>query len=143
MPVSRPLIRSASCLAAAGFMLTAPALLGMPTAFAEPAVVHDLCPFKVAPPPAVAPSEAPQAGAPPLPLPVPASPIGGNSLGGCGVVTAANTPPVPGDISAEAWVVADLDSGAIIAARDAHGRHRPASVIKVLVAMASLNELSL
>ncbi|MGB8211085.1 MAG: D-alanyl-D-alanine carboxypeptidase family protein, partial [Mycobacterium sp.] len=88
-------------------------------------------------------SEVPQAGDPPLPLPVPASPIGGNALGGCGVVAAPETPPVPGDISAEAWVVADLDSGAIIAARDPHGRHRPASVIKVLVAMASLNELNL
>ena len=39
--------------------------------------------------------------------------------------------------------MADLDSGAIIAARDPHGRHRPASVIKVLVAMASLRELNL
>ena len=124
-------------------MLTAPALLGMPAAFAEPAVVHDLCPFKVATPPAVDSSEVPQAGDPPLPLPVPPSPIGGNSLGGCGVVTAANTPPVPGDVSADAWVVADLDSGAIVAARDPHGRHRPASVIKVLVAMASLRELNL
>ena len=139
----RALFRTASCLAAAGFMLTAPALLGMPVAFAEPAVVHDLCPFKVATPPAVDSSEVPQAGDPPLPLPVPPSPIGGNSLGGCGVVTAANTPPVPGDVSADAWVVADLDSGAIVAARDPHGRHRPASVIKVLVAMASLRELNL
>jgi D-alanyl-D-alanine carboxypeptidase (penicillin-binding protein 5/6) len=59
------------------------------------------------------------------------------------VVTAPDTPPVPGDVSAEAWVVADLDSGAIIAARDPHGRQRPASVIKVLVAMASLRELNL
>jgi serine-type D-Ala-D-Ala carboxypeptidase (penicillin-binding protein 5/6) len=124
-------------------MLTAPAVLGMPVAFAEPAVVHDMCPYKVATPPAVDSSEVPQAGDPPLPLPVPPKPIGGNSLGACSVVTAADTPPVPGDISAEAWVVADLDSGAIIAARDAHGRHRPASVIKVLVAMASLNELNL
>ncbi|HEX4395352.1 MAG TPA: D-alanyl-D-alanine carboxypeptidase, partial [Mycobacterium sp.] len=74
------LFRTASCLAAAGFMLTAPALLGMPAAFAEPAVVHDVCPFKVATPPAVDSSEVPQAGDPPLPLPVPPSPIGGNSL---------------------------------------------------------------
>jgi D-alanyl-D-alanine carboxypeptidase (penicillin-binding protein 5/6) len=74
---------------------------------------------------------------------VPPSPIGGNALSGCGVVTAAGTPPVPGDISAEAWVVADMDSGAIVAARDPHGRHRPASIIKVLVAMASLRELNL
>ncbi|MDT5049585.1 MAG: hypothetical protein QOG75_5483, partial [Mycobacterium sp.] len=124
-------------------MVTAPALLGMPVAVAEPATAHDTCPYKVSTPPAVDSSEVPQAGDPPLPLPVPPSPIGGNHLGGCGVVTAADTPPVPGDISAEAWVVADLDSGAIIAARDAHGRHRPASVIKVLVAMASLRELNL
>jgi D-alanyl-D-alanine carboxypeptidase (penicillin-binding protein 5/6) len=124
-------------------MVTAPALLGMPVAVAEPATAHDTCPYKVSTPPAVDSSEVPQAGDPPLPLPVPPSPIGGNHLGGCGVVTAADTPPVPGDISAEAWVVADLDTGAIVAARDAHGRHRPASVIKVLVAMASLRELNL
>jgi D-alanyl-D-alanine carboxypeptidase (penicillin-binding protein 5/6) len=136
-------LRSASCLAAAAFLVTAPAVAGMPIAVAEPSPAHDTCPYKVATPPAVDSSEVPQAGDPPLPLPVPASPIGGNALGGCGVVTAADTPPVPNDISAEAWVVADLDSGAIIAARDPHGRHRPASVIKVLVAMASLNELNL
>jgi D-alanyl-D-alanine carboxypeptidase (penicillin-binding protein 5/6) len=128
-------------------MVSAPAALGMPIAVAEPntgaGVGHDACPYKVATPPAVDSSEVPQAGDPPLPLPVPPSPIGGNALGGCGVVNAADTPPVPNDISAEAWVVADLDSGAIIAARDPHGRHRPASVIKVLVAMASLRELNL
>jgi serine-type D-Ala-D-Ala carboxypeptidase (penicillin-binding protein 5/6) len=128
-------------------MLMAPAVLGTPAAAAEPAAGHgpgrDACPYKVSTPPAVDSSEVPQAGDPPLPLPVPPSPIGGNALGGCGVVTAADTPPVPGDISAEAWVVADLDSGAIVAARDPHGRHRPASVIKVLVAMTSLNELNL
>jgi len=50
---------------------------------------------------------------------------------------------VQGDISAEAWLVADLDSGAVIAARDPHGRHRPASIIKVLVAMANINAFNL
>ncbi len=124
-------------------MLTAPAALGMPVALAEPGAANDTCPYRVSTPPAVDSSEVPQAGDPPVPLPVPPTPIGGNALGGCGVVAAADTPPVPGDISAEAWVVADLDSGAIIAARDPHGRHRPASVIKVLVAMESLNELNL
>jgi serine-type D-Ala-D-Ala carboxypeptidase (penicillin-binding protein 5/6) len=124
-------------------MLAAPSMLGVPAASAEPKVVHDSCPYKVSTPRAVDSSEVPQAGDPPLPLPVPASPIGGNALSGCGVVAAVDTPPVPGDISAEAWVIADLDSGAIIATRDPHGRHRPASVIKVLVAMASINELNL
>jgi serine-type D-Ala-D-Ala carboxypeptidase (penicillin-binding protein 5/6) len=136
-------LRSASCLAAAVFTLAAPTVLGMPAASAEPNASHDTCPYKVSTPRAVDSSEVPQAGDPPLPLPVPASPIGGNALGGCGVVAAANTPPMPGDVSAEAWLLADLDSGAIIAARDAHGRHRPASVIKVLVAVASINELNL
>ena len=62
--------------------------------------------------------------------------MGGDALAGCGIITAPDTPPVPGDISAEGWLVADLDSGAVIATRDPHGRHRPASIIKVLVAMA-------
>ena len=48
---------------------------------------------------------------------------------------------MPDDVSAEAWLIADLDTGDIIAARDPHGRHRPASIIKVLVAMQSLREL--
>ncbi|BBY07409.1 D-alanyl-D-alanine carboxypeptidase family protein [Mycobacterium noviomagense] len=136
-------LRSASCLAAALFV--APTALGLPVAAAEPNAgpAADTCRYKVATPPAVDSSEVPRAGDPPAPLPVPSSPVGGNALGGCGIVTAPDTPPVPGDISAEAWLVADLDSGAVIAARDPHGRHRPASVIKVLVAMASLNELNL
>ena len=48
---------------------------------------------------------------------------------------------MPEDVSAEAWLVADLDTGDVIAARDPHGRHRPASIIKVLVAMQALQDL--
>jgi D-alanyl-D-alanine carboxypeptidase (penicillin-binding protein 5/6) len=40
-------------------------------------------------------------------------------------------------------VVADLDTGDVIAAKDPHGRHRPASIIKVLIAMQAINELPL
>lgn len=69
--------------------------------------------------------------------------MGGDALSGCGVITAPGSPPVPGDVSAEAWLIADLDSGDVIAARDPHGRHRPASIIKVLVAMQSIRELPL
>jgi D-alanyl-D-alanine carboxypeptidase (penicillin-binding protein 5/6) len=72
---------------------------------------------------------------------VPAKPVGGDALSGCGVITASGTPPVPGDISAEAWLVADLDSGDVIATKDPHGRHRPASIIKVLVAMQAIKDL--
>jgi D-alanyl-D-alanine carboxypeptidase (penicillin-binding protein 5/6) len=132
--------RSASCLATALFLAAMP---GLPVAAAEPNAAQDSCPYRVSTPPAVDSSEIPKAGDPPAPLPVPTTPVGGNALGSCGVVTAPGTPAVPGDISAEAWLVADLDSGAVIAAKDPHGRHRPASIIKVLVAMASINELSL
>ncbi len=122
-------------------MLAGPTVLCAPTAAADPAPE---CPYKVTTPPAVDASEAPKPGdVAPGPLPVPAKTIGGEALSGCGVITAANTPPLPNDVSAEAWLVADLDSGDIIAAKDPHGRHRPASIIKVLVATAALNELNL
>ncbi|BDB40778.1 D-alanyl-D-alanine carboxypeptidase [Mycobacterium kiyosense] len=108
-----------------------------PSAEANPGAPN--CPYKINTPPAVDSSEVPTAGDPPLPLAVPSTPVGGTALGGCGIIAAPGTPPVPGDVSAEAWLVADIDSGAVIAAKDPHARHRPASIIKVLVAMASIN----
>lgn len=120
-------------------MLSGPGLITAPTAGADPG--PDACPYRVSTPPAVDDSEVPKAGPPPQPLPVPATPLGGDALRGCGVITAPDTPPVPEDVSAEAWLVADLDTGDIIAAKDPHGRHRPASIIKVLIAMQSIQEL--
>lgn len=134
-------LRRAAATAAVLLIAGTSATLGAPAAFAEPAAAQDVCPYKVSTPPAVDASEVPKAGPPPNPLDVPATPVGGSALSGCGVVVAADTPPVPGEVSAEAWLVADLDSGDVIAARDPHGRHRPASVIKVLIAMAALTEL--
>ncbi len=130
----------AAALAAALCLAGAPAL-----ASAEPETAPDpnSCPYRVSTPPAVDSSEVPTAGDPPQPLAVPATPVGGDALAGCGVIVAADTPPLPTDVSAEAWLVADLDSGAVIAARDPHGRHRPASTIKVLLAMLAINELAL
>jgi len=128
----------AAALAAAFFLVAGPA-----TAIAEPNAAPEAsaCPYRESTPPAVDSSEVPEAGDPPAPLPVPAKPLGGDALSGCGIITAPDTPPVPEDISAEAWVVADLDTGDIIAARDPHGRHRPASIIKVLIAIQSLKDL--
>src|SRR5271156_18861 len=138
-------LRTASCLAAAAFMLAAP--LALPTAVAEPSPGPNAgpggCPYKVSTPQAVDSSEVPKAGDPPIPLAVPPKPVGGEALSSCGIVAAPGTPPLPKDVSAEAWLVADLDSGAVIAAKDPHGRHRPASIIKVLVAMASINAFNL
>ena len=67
--------------------------------------------------------------------------MGGDALSSCGIVTAPGTPPLPNDVSAEAWLLADLDTGEVIAAKDPHGRHRPASIIKVLVAMQAIKDL--
>jgi serine-type D-Ala-D-Ala carboxypeptidase (penicillin-binding protein 5/6) len=132
-------------LVAALAVLAAPALIGIPSAVAEPNAAPDApaCPYRVSTPPAVDSSEVPETGDPPAPLPVPDKPLGGEALSGCGIITAPGTAPVPDDISAEAWVLADLDNGDIIAARDPHGRQRPASIIKVLLATESLRDLPL
>src|ERR1700704_1056312 len=143
MAITRMFSTRAFSLVAALAMLAAPAILGMPAATAEPNAAPEAatCPYRESTPPAVDASEVPEAGDPPAPLPGPAKPLGGDALSGCSIIAAPGTPPVPGDISADAWLIADLDSGDVIAAKDPHGRHRPASIIKVLVAMQSIKEL--
>ena len=143
-PSSSRLLRRHVIIAAA--LAATLCLIGTPVvAWADPeaAVDPNSCPYKVSTPPAVDSSEVPTAGDPPQPLAVPATPVGGDALGSCGVIVAAGAPALPADVSAEAWLVADIDSGEVIAARDPHGRHRPASIIKVLLAMQAINELPL
>ncbi|HVL82888.1 MAG TPA: D-alanyl-D-alanine carboxypeptidase family protein [Pseudonocardia sp.] len=96
------------------------------------------CPGAQVPPPPPAPAElvAPA----PAPLPWPAEPVGGPRLGACGDVATADAPPPP-QVGAAAWVLADLDSGAVLAARAPHARHRPASTLKVLTAVVALDRL--
>lgn len=65
---------------------------------------------------------------------VPDEPVGGPALGGCGDVLPPGAPAPPA-VSAAGWVVADLDSGAVLAAHDPHGRQRPASTLKILTAL--------
>lgn len=129
----------ASALVTASMLALAPIAGAQP----DPGTDANTCPYRVATPPAVDSSEIPEVGDPPAPLPVPAKPMGGDALSGCGVITAPGTPPVPGDVSAEAWLVADIDTGDVIAARDPHGRHRPASIIKVLTAMQAIRDVPL
>ena len=50
--------------------------------------------------------------------------------------------PIP-DGPAPSWIVADLDSGQVLAGRDMYGAHPPASTIKVLLALTALDELNL
>jgi serine-type D-Ala-D-Ala carboxypeptidase (penicillin-binding protein 5/6) len=50
--------------------------------------------------------------------------------------------PIP-DGPAQTWIVADLDSGQVLADRDQNVPHPPASTIKVLLALVALDELDL
>ena len=64
--------------------------------------------------------------------------VGGAALATTGVpVVATAAPPLPA-VEAPAWLVADLDSGSVLAALDAHAPLPPASTIKLLTALAVL-----
>ena len=143
MGAIRSVVRRVPAATAAMVLIAAPCVVNLPVAGAEPNASPDnnACPYRSSTPPAVDASEAPASGDPPVPLLVPLRPVGGDALGGCGIIAAANTPPLPDDISADAWMVADLDSGDVIAAKDPHGRQRPASIIKVLLAMQAITDL--
>ena len=99
-----------------------------------------------APGPALAAPAAPV----PTPTPEPAlpgqgpggEPVGGIRLGTVNVQVPAGAPALPANISARGWVLADLDSGDVLAARDAHGRFPPASTLKVLTALTLLPRLT-
>ncbi|HEX2072489.1 MAG TPA: serine hydrolase [Geodermatophilus sp.] len=58
--------------------------------------------------------------------------VGGEGLDTRGTVVADDAPPLPDGIAANGWLVADLDTGAVLAARDPHGRFYPASTLKTL-----------
>jgi D-alanyl-D-alanine carboxypeptidase (penicillin-binding protein 5/6) len=48
--------------------------------------------------------------------------------------------PIP-DGPATAWIVADLDTGQVLAGRDMYAAHPPASTIKTLLALTAIDEL--
>jgi serine-type D-Ala-D-Ala carboxypeptidase (penicillin-binding protein 5/6) len=76
---------------------------------------------------------------PPLPGRGPGGvPVGGARMGPVTVQLPAGAPKLPRDISARGWVLADLDTGEVLAARDAHGRFPPASTLKWLTAVTLL-----
>jgi D-alanyl-D-alanine carboxypeptidase (penicillin-binding protein 5/6) len=55
---------------------------------------------------------------------------------GPGTAVAAGAPALPTAVSGVSFLVADLDTGDILAAKDAHHRLLPASTLKVLTALA-------
>lgn len=64
--------------------------------------------------------------------------VGGAMLGSKNTVRAAGAPQLP-RVTAQGWVVADATTGAVLAARNAHGRYLPASTMKTLTAVALLD----
>lgn len=107
-----------------------------PAGAQAPPVCHD----HAAPPGPPAVEEGPT---PMAPLPVQDPAVGGPALGTCDLALPAGAPPVPAGIDAAGWVIADLDSGAVLAARDPHGRQRPASTLKLLTTLVVLDKLPL
>jgi len=64
-----------------------------------------------------------------------ASPLADKQLPGAGVTVPTGAPSLPAGLTGTAWLVADLDTGEVLAARDAHRQLRPASTLKVLTAL--------
>jgi D-alanyl-D-alanine carboxypeptidase (penicillin-binding protein 5/6) len=63
-------------------------------------------------------------------------PVGGSLLSGHGVIEVA-TPGVPAapKIDASSWIIADVDTGQVLAAKDPHGQYLPASALKTLTSI--------
>lgn len=100
------------------------------------------CPNATLPPPPVDESEEPRPGQrTPTPLPVPNETPGGGRLGECGLILPPGAPRPPQPLTAKNWLIQDLDSGQVLAARHPHGRQRPASLIKTLLALVVIDEL--
>ncbi|MEV5278771.1 D-alanyl-D-alanine carboxypeptidase [Streptomyces sp. NPDC052811] len=120
-----------------------PAGLALSVAVAAAALLPGLS----APPAAAVPrddkpaaSSTPAPGAPAKPRydPPPAdmSKLGGDQLGqpGTQVRLGAGAPVLPKDVTGRSWIVADAESGQVLAAHNAHWRLPPASTLKMLFA---------
>lgn len=134
-------VRVPARLRAAWSVVIAAALVAAPgpatAAAPAPAPAAAACRGAEAPP--APPAEAERATVV-APLPVPPDPVGGPALKGCGDILPQGvaTPSV----AAAAWVLADLDTGAVLAAHAPHARHRPASALKILTALVALRRLN-
>lgn len=91
--------------------------------------------------PRIQPSPSPTLPAPPNTVD-PARSIGGPKLAIAGtvVVDAPAGVPAPPAVQDAAWLIADADTGDILAAKNAHGYFSPASTMKVLTALTLINK---
>ncbi|HEX4724511.1 MAG TPA: peptidase M15, partial [Pseudonocardiaceae bacterium] len=134
-----------ACVLVTAGLLGSPAGLAHADAPLTPSVPTPVttCPDQVTPPPAVDSSEVPSPGQPaPTPVSEPKVPAGGPRMAECGYVLPPGAPPLPTDLAYSSWVLQDLDTGAVLAAKDPHARERPASLIKLLLAQVVARELN-
>ncbi|MFJ6982253.1 MULTISPECIES: D-alanyl-D-alanine carboxypeptidase family protein [unclassified Streptomyces] len=121
----------------ASLALTAPVTLAAPTPTPTATSPSPSSPAPSSPTPSGAPSGKPSASGSPTPAP-PAgmSSVGGEALGRPGpqVQLAGGAPVLPKDLTARSWIVADAESGQVLAAQNAHWRLPPASTLKMLFA---------
>ncbi|WP_091293904.1 D-alanyl-D-alanine carboxypeptidase family protein [Amycolatopsis xylanica] len=121
-------------------LLTASPVLAAPPSTTANAPASG-CSNRETPPPPIDTSEKPLPGKQaPAPLPVPATPQGGPRMAECDTVVPKNALNPP-DVTSASWVLQDLDTGAVLAAKNPHARQRPASLIKTLLALVVVTEL--
>lgn len=68
-------------------------------------------------------------------------PVGGAALGRPGVVVDPKAAKPPPDVDVKSYLVADLDTGEVLAAKNAHERLYPASTLKTLTAITLIPRL--
>ncbi len=71
---------------------------------------------------------------------VPRQDVGGSRLASHGIAVGRGALPLPA-VPASAYVIANARTGAVLAAKDAHGLYPPASTLKVLTAITMLPRL--
>jgi D-alanyl-D-alanine carboxypeptidase (penicillin-binding protein 5/6) len=64
-------------------------------------------------------------------------------MGECGDILPAGGPRLAAGQDSVSWIVADLDTGAVLAARDPHARERPASCLKILLSLVVMKNLDM
>ena len=102
---------------------------------------------RIVPPPAPSPTDSGRSPAAPDPHPPlggrdpDGRPVGGRALLRRGLVVPEGAPPLPRELTARAWMLTDLTTGRVLAARDPHGRYQPASIQKLLTSVTLLPRL--
>jgi D-alanyl-D-alanine carboxypeptidase (penicillin-binding protein 5/6) len=135
-PLRRTLRQATAAGAVFGLLLTGPVAIAATPESPAAVQLHAPKPTSAGISP-----EAPDPHPPPGGLAPDGSVPGGAALAARGLIVPRDASKLPKNLTARAWVLADLESGEILAARDPHGRYQPASILKVLTAITVLPNL--